>query len=279
VPWAITAYCRKCRAKRSIQGTQYCNDCKQEGKSRENKRKNWDRKDKLKWSRYDRELNAFYSSAAWIGARNDKRKCNPLCEECLENSLIVPMAEVDHIVPIRDGGERLDPTNLRSLCKSCHSKKSSKESRKMKSFITKLKVVVGPPFAGKSTYINSKAEPGDMVLDVDRIVRALNLEGKRDNDFVLFAVEMRNAALIKLERFSSVKVAWMPITTVKVDKLQEWKAKGAEIIAMVPTEQEVLERLKVNDTRIKTENDRRTTARLVQDWYATNQELSTWLRQ
>lgn len=149
----------------------------------------------------------------------------------------------------------------------------------MKSFITKLKVVVGPPFAGKSTYINSKAEPGDMVLDVDRIVRALNLEGKRDNDFVLFAVEMRNAALIKLERFSSVKVAWMPITTVKVDKLQEWKAKGAEIIAMVPTEQEVLERLKVNDTRIKTENDRRTTARLVQDWYATNQELSTWLRQ
>lgn len=28
--------------------------------------------------------------------------------------------EVDHIVALRDGGPRLDPTNLRASCKSCN---------------------------------------------------------------------------------------------------------------------------------------------------------------
>jgi 5-methylcytosine-specific restriction endonuclease McrA len=28
---------------------------------------------------------------------------------------------LDHIVPLADGGERLDPDNVRWLCHSCHS--------------------------------------------------------------------------------------------------------------------------------------------------------------
>ena len=32
--------------------------------------------------------------------------------------------EVDHIVPLARGGARLNPANLQSLCKRCHSKKT-----------------------------------------------------------------------------------------------------------------------------------------------------------
>ncbi len=37
-------------------------------------------------------------------------------------------AELDHIVSIReDPGRRLDPTNLRPLCKRCHSRRTARE--------------------------------------------------------------------------------------------------------------------------------------------------------
>ena len=34
---------------------------------------------------------------------------------------------LDHIIPIRDGGERWDTTNLQLLCRKCHSSKTMKE--------------------------------------------------------------------------------------------------------------------------------------------------------
>ena len=34
-----------------------------------------------------------------------------------------PATVVDHIVPIKEGGERLDPDNLRGLCAACHNKR------------------------------------------------------------------------------------------------------------------------------------------------------------
>ena len=32
---------------------------------------------------------------------------------------------VDHIVPIADGGEKLDEDNLQSLCQDCHARKTA----------------------------------------------------------------------------------------------------------------------------------------------------------
>ena len=46
---------------------------------------------------------------------------HPLCVLCQERGSLTPATEVDHIVRLEDGGERLDPANTRALCKPCHS--------------------------------------------------------------------------------------------------------------------------------------------------------------
>lgn len=72
----------------------------------------------------------FYSSAVWRKARKLKLLVSPICEvhgakgqyvDCTSNS------PIDHIVPIDQGGARIDPNNLMTLCKACHERKSALE--------------------------------------------------------------------------------------------------------------------------------------------------------
>jgi 5-methylcytosine-specific restriction enzyme A len=72
-----------------------------------------------------RERKRFYDSADWKRLRLWILQRNPLCVECSR-----PAREVDHIIPIADGGKRLDPNNLQAMCKSCHSSKTMGELRK-----------------------------------------------------------------------------------------------------------------------------------------------------
>jgi len=62
----------------------------------------------------------------WRKLRAIKVKRNPLCEDCEQNGLTVPVAEVDHIIPINGMNDllRLDMQNLRSRCKACHTRKT-----------------------------------------------------------------------------------------------------------------------------------------------------------
>lgn len=69
----------------------------------------------------------FYQSRQWRKVRALFVSLNPLCVKCEERGLVVPVAEVDHIKPIRLGGAEFDFENLQSLCKSCHARKSASE--------------------------------------------------------------------------------------------------------------------------------------------------------
>ena len=50
---------------------------------------------------------------------------HPLCEDCLLRDRVVPLQEVDHVREFNGRADplRLDPNNLRSLCRSCHRRK------------------------------------------------------------------------------------------------------------------------------------------------------------
>jgi 5-methylcytosine-specific restriction protein A len=80
---------------------------------------------------FERESNneTFYNSWAWRKTRKVFLSKNPLCKHCDANGIIESATVVDHIKPIRLGGDKLSEDNFQSLCESCHNKKSSNESR------------------------------------------------------------------------------------------------------------------------------------------------------
>ena len=61
----------------------------------------------------------------WEKVRSLHLANEPLCRMCSR-----PADLVDHITPIRDGGERLDDDNLQSLCRRCHDAKTAEDVRK-----------------------------------------------------------------------------------------------------------------------------------------------------
>ena len=52
---------------------------------------------------------------AWNKVKNAYLAKHPYCENCHE-----PAEEVHHIIPIKDGGDRLSFSNLKAVCKVCH---------------------------------------------------------------------------------------------------------------------------------------------------------------
>jgi 5-methylcytosine-specific restriction endonuclease McrA len=61
----------------------------------------------------------------WQKLSREVRQDRPWCEDCLAVGRRTPTALVDHILNIREHPDRrLDPSNLRALCRRCHAIKS-----------------------------------------------------------------------------------------------------------------------------------------------------------
>lgn len=74
------------------------------------------------------DMRLFYSSRRWRSVRLYHLQRNPLCKNCHDVSIIKGADVVDHIQPIRQGGDPYNELNLQSLCKVCHDKKSRTEA-------------------------------------------------------------------------------------------------------------------------------------------------------
>lgn len=74
------------------------------------------------------ERTALYSTKEWARVRRAVLDVQPLCVECLANGRYEKAVVVDHIQPHK--GDRqlfFDVSNLQSLCKSCHDRKTATE--------------------------------------------------------------------------------------------------------------------------------------------------------
>ncbi|WP_172119290.1 HNH endonuclease [Actinomyces faecalis] len=80
-----------------------------------------------RYRKYQRDpaINRRYDET-WRRLRRRYLSVHPECEECLATGRVTPAAEVHHILPLSKGGSH-DFTNLRALCKSCHSRQSAKD--------------------------------------------------------------------------------------------------------------------------------------------------------
>lgn len=63
--------------------------------------------------------------AAWERLAKAFLREHPLCAACDAEGRTTAAELVDHVAELRDGGARLDASNLQSLCRRCHARKSA----------------------------------------------------------------------------------------------------------------------------------------------------------
>lgn len=114
-----------------------------------------------------------------------------------------------------------------------------------------IQIVTGPPCGGKSTYINERAKPNDIIIDMDRIALALTTEGTEPftySDRVrAVAIKARAAAVTEAlyqaqgERYQNVYIIHTDPTP---DQRAYYRAMGGRIIECDPGKEVCLERMK-----------------------------------
>lgn len=71
----------------------------------------------------------MYKRSKWVRTSQQYRANHPLCELCLAEGKETWATEVDHIVPLEQGGEPWGEVNLQALCRPHHSRKTRREQR------------------------------------------------------------------------------------------------------------------------------------------------------
>lgn len=66
-----------------------------------------------------------YNTGRWRAIRNMVRQSNPICAICKTQ----PTHTIDHIKPIRQGGDAWAIENLQGLCKACNASKTGSQAK------------------------------------------------------------------------------------------------------------------------------------------------------
>ena len=90
------------------------------------KRRPWAPKRKAQTGRKE-DHSSFYNSTAWRKLSKARLAKHPLCVHCQARGILKEAAVTDHVIPIRQGGEAWETSNMQSLCHQCHNRKSAKE--------------------------------------------------------------------------------------------------------------------------------------------------------
>lgn len=170
----------------------------------------------------------------------------------------------DHIVELKDGGSLLDPNNGQCLCASHHEIKTADVRRyraDLGSFIKpnlpkpncRVKLICGPPAAGKSTYVRVNAGPDDIIIDLDMIARQWGLGRDRPAGATRALLLQRNQRLAALANEPTDRVAWVIITAPSKPLRQWWCAalgvSSADMVVLVPTRTELRHRVMTDPDR------------------------------
>ncbi|MFD4259967.1 hypothetical protein ACFWR9_20700 [Streptomyces sp. NPDC058534] len=110
-----------------------------------------------------------------------------------------------------------------------------------------LYVVTGPPAAGKTSYIEGRAKPSDIVIDLDRITRALAGPGapnwNQDPTLLRVAHKARYAAMFEAFEHRDKTDVYLIHTMPTSKWLARYKRMDATIIAVDPGRSIVMARI------------------------------------
>ncbi|MFJ3507811.1 HNH endonuclease [Streptomyces luteogriseus] len=93
-----------------------CQELTTEGRCEAHRRKAWANRSKS-WG--------SGSTRKWREARKRQLAEEPNCRRCGAKA-----TQVDHVVPLSEGGSKWDPANWQSLCGDCHDVKSAEDRRR-----------------------------------------------------------------------------------------------------------------------------------------------------
>jgi predicted kinase len=238
----------------------------------------------------------FYHTAEWKQLRAWKLDRQPWCENCARKTPCVrTKADTVHHRRAHRGDWALfcDPSNLESVCASCHSSEIQSGERagayvRLVEFgdiaipanvlsppvlapsLVPLFIVCGAPGAGKSTYVAEHRKPGDMVIDVDQIIAEKSGTQARtcaSHRYLVDALIERNARLKMLATDPGCARAWLIVTASRGYERERWARKlGARrVVVMLTPAAECIRRINADANRGV--DLRAHQVRAAQDWW------------
>jgi dephospho-CoA kinase len=111
-----------------------------------------------------------------------------------------------------------------------------------------LYVITGPPAAGKSSWIQARAKPTDVVIDLDRITLALSGPGapnwNTDETLRKVALRARFAAIDEAIKHRETTDIYLIHTMPSAKWLTRYRRLEAKVIAVDPGREIVMQRVK-----------------------------------
>lgn len=216
----------------------YCPDCKTKANAERHKKYDLTR---------NPESVKFYHSALWKKLRSAHLKAHPYCQWVSHDQMCKSLErlEVDHIIPREEQGPDT-LANLQTLCHTHHTLKTSQETGSFKGR-AEAWVITGPPGSGKTTYVNERLRPGDVVIDLDRITPAISATASRKERKYLMRVvwEMRDAAIAHISKARDIPRVYViegAPTRARRDTLRE--LLGATVIVLELPRAQCMKRIK-----------------------------------
>lgn len=153
----------------------------------------------------------------------------------------------DHIVPYIVGGATTVP-NLRRACRHCNT---SRSDRVLSGYGAHIHVVLGPPEAGKTTWVREHATSDALVLDYDAVAEAIQTGSNQRGEYMhALATVVGGAwsgAYNRLIRLPDPVDVWiikaLPTVARNTHILADWIALNYDITIIDPGSSTVMERL------------------------------------
>lgn len=202
----------------------------------------------------------FYKRKIWQSLRKRKLLEQPLCERCKMNNRLIEATTVHHIIAHKGNYELFkNYDNLQSVCKRCHDVVEQSIERRgydvgvdvdgwpkderhpfnggqpvgdlqfsipanVRPCDCRINLVYGPPCAGKSFLVSERAEPDDIIIDLDRILEHLDYRPWSDNRVhYVKALRHRDDIIRRLCEEPADRIVWLIVCAPKLEEREAWQ--------------------------------------------------------